>query len=478
MAKKKVYAVRKGKVEGIFETWEECKASVDGYPSAEYKSFATKDEALVYLGGETVSDAMVSLADEGEQEGNCVVAYVDGSFDEKIGKYAFGCIMILPSGEIIRESGNGNNPESIALRNVTGEMLGAMFVVKWCIENRYSSVKICYDYSGIEMWATGQWKAKTNLTKKYVDFMKDNTKKIQVSFQKIEAHTGDKYNEEADRLAKAALTEGKGIPKIKKGEFWFTVEGILWSDILGILEIMQDEFSMNNFQKEDQPNPYGHSVVLKMGKGEKIVIKHYDKGEKVVMQGKPQKLFETFVAYVAELVEVERLPQIYRDTYNIEINKDEVRSEFQYYMPNSYDKLPEKMSRTLHQAVCNLKLTGDMFDGTYLAQPVIRAIDGHLKMILRAVNIIPNAQYIKEHNYDMFEKTGAKYKLSAARMGTATTEQAKYIGNCYTFFVNNRHELSHWDDPTDPLDTTKLLDVEGAHSLIKRTLALIDEYYE
>ena len=79
-----------------------------------------------------------------------------------------------------------------------------------------------------------------------------------------------------------------------------------------------------------------------------------------------------------------------------------MRTEFQYYMPNAYDKLPEKMSRTLHQAVCNLKMTGDMFDGTYLAQPVIRAIDGHLKMILVASNIIPDAKYIKYNNYDMF----------------------------------------------------------------------------
>jgi len=479
MAKKKVYAVRKGKTKGIFETWDDCRAAVDGYPGAEYKSFPTKEDALAYLGNDSdTPENAVSMVSSSEPKENQVIAYVDGSFDEKIGKYAFGCIMILPGGEIIRESGNGDNPESVALRNVAGEMLGAMFAVKWSIENRYSFIKICYDYSGIEMWAVGQWKAKNNLTKKYADFMKDNSKNIEISFQKIEAHTGNKYNEEADKLAKTALKNGKGIPKIKKGEFWFTVEDILWSDIEAILEIIQEEFSMYNLQKEEQANQYGHAVSLKMDKNEKIVIKHYDKGNKVLMQGKPKKLFEAFVAYVAELVEVERLPQIYKDTYNIDINKDEVRTEFQYYMPNAYDKLPEKMSRTLHQAVCNLKLTGDMFDGTYLAQPVIRAIDGHLKMILIAANIIPDAKYIKEHNYDMFEKIGAKYKLCPGRMGTATSEQAKYIGNCYTFFNSNRHELSHWDDPMDPLDTTKLLDVEGAHSLIKRTLALIDEYYE
>ena len=49
------------------------------------------------------------------------------------------------------------------------------------------------------------------------------------------------------------------------------------------------------------------------------------------------------------------------------------------------------------------------------------------------------------------------------------------MGNIYTFYNNNRHPLEHWDDPTAP---TKILDVEGAHDLIKRTLAIIDEYYE
>lgn len=409
---------------------------------------------------------------------NQIIAYIDGSFDEKIGKYAFGCIIITPNGEVIRESGNGDNPDSIALRNVTGEMLGAMFAVKWCEKNGYPSIKICYDYTGIEMWATGEWKAKNTLTKKYVDFMKEHGRKLNISFDKIAAHTGNKYNEEADKLAKAALVDGNGIPKIKRGDFWFTVENISWEDIETILDLLEEEFNQNGLQKEEKNIAYGRSVSLKLNNKDKIVITHYDKGNKLVMQGKPKQLFSTVLSYVTELVDIEDIPKIYNDTYKINIDKDEVSSKFQYYMPNAFDKLPPKMSKTLHQAVYNLKLDGDMFDGTYLAQPVIRAIDGHLKMILLNLEIIPNWKYIKENGYDMFEKVGAKYKLRSDRYGKATTEQAKYIGNCYTFFNNNRNELSHWDDPTAPLDTTNLLDVERAHDLIKRTLALIDEYYE
>lgn len=64
----------------------------------------------------------------------------------------------------------------------------------------------------------GDWRLenKQRFDKKYAAFMKASGKRIQITFQKIAAHTGDKYNEEADKLAKAALTEGNGIPKITK----------------------------------------------------------------------------------------------------------------------------------------------------------------------------------------------------------------------------------------------------------------------
>ena len=52
MAKKKLYAIKKGKGNTrnkIVDTWAECKTLVLGYP-AEYKGFSTKEEAEIYLG--------------------------------------------------------------------------------------------------------------------------------------------------------------------------------------------------------------------------------------------------------------------------------------------------------------------------------------------------------------------------------------------------------------------------------------------
>lgn len=43
--KKKFYVVWKGKHPGIFETWADCKAQIDGVKGAQYKSFSTFEEA-------------------------------------------------------------------------------------------------------------------------------------------------------------------------------------------------------------------------------------------------------------------------------------------------------------------------------------------------------------------------------------------------------------------------------------------------
>lgn len=145
-----------------------------------------------------------------------VIAYVDGSYEDKLKKYSFGCIILTPSGEIIKESGNGNNPASLAIRNVAGEMLGAMYAVKWAMINGYREIELRYDYAGIEKWVQGEWKAKNELAQKYAAAMNEWKKNIHISFLKIAAHSNNKYNDMADELAKSALLNANGIPKIRK----------------------------------------------------------------------------------------------------------------------------------------------------------------------------------------------------------------------------------------------------------------------
>ncbi|MER3319595.1 MAG: ribonuclease H family protein [Allomuricauda sp.] len=49
--KKKFYVVWKGKHPGIFESWADCKAQIDGIKGAQHKSFATFEEAKKAFNG-------------------------------------------------------------------------------------------------------------------------------------------------------------------------------------------------------------------------------------------------------------------------------------------------------------------------------------------------------------------------------------------------------------------------------------------
>ncbi|MDN6386052.1 MAG: ribonuclease, partial [Alkalibacterium sp.] len=107
---------------------------------------------------------------------------------------------------VIKElSNSANDPKYAESFQIAGECFGALNAIRWAIKNGYKELSIYYDYLGIEMWATGQWRANKIVSKDYVKYFRSYASKIDVSFIKVKAHTGVTYNERADELAKRAL---------------------------------------------------------------------------------------------------------------------------------------------------------------------------------------------------------------------------------------------------------------------------------
>jgi caulimovirus viroplasmin len=217
----KYYAVKNGREVGIFTSWDACRASVDGFAGAEYKSFKTKKEALAFLGdGESGAFADISAKPEMSDIPVCpeneLIAFVDGSFDVKSGSYGFGCVIIDPEQKLTRLNGKADKAEAATARNVAGELLATMNAVKYAAEHSYKKLTVYHDYEGIEKWYNGKWKAQSFVAVAYLEFVRKYRSFVSVSFVKVEAHTGNTLNEEADRLAKSAL--GIGVPEKKKKE--------------------------------------------------------------------------------------------------------------------------------------------------------------------------------------------------------------------------------------------------------------------
>lgn len=207
----KFYSVYKGKSgePKIFTSWDECKKEVIGFKGAIYKSFKTKEEAeqfiLLNLNSSSGVKKDVSLKEESFIADEGLTAYVDGSFSLEKKNYSYGMVCIENGEVVFTDNGVGTDKNAISLRNVSGEVNGAMKAVEYAIENNFNQITIVFDYQGIESWALGTWKRNNDITKNYNEFMQEKMKEIKINFKKVKGHSGDKFNDMADKLAKEAL---------------------------------------------------------------------------------------------------------------------------------------------------------------------------------------------------------------------------------------------------------------------------------
>jgi caulimovirus viroplasmin len=197
---KKYYAVKAGRKTGVFESWDECKSAVSGFSGAAYKSFTNREDAIDFVNGSAKSQK----AQNREEKQSEAFAYVDGSYDDTTKSYSYGMVMMHGEDEL-HFFKKFEKDDMSDMRNVAGEIEGSMAAMKYCIENGIKSISIFYDYEGIQKWCNGDWKAKKEGTKRYVEFYKDASKLVDVDFIKVKGHSGDKYNDLADELAKKAL---------------------------------------------------------------------------------------------------------------------------------------------------------------------------------------------------------------------------------------------------------------------------------
>jgi len=205
--KPKFYAVKAGRVPGIYKTWADCQKQTIGYSGALFKSFSTEQEATDYLTGINSNNAKINndLQENKHVSEMQYDVYVDGSFNGA--NYGWAFVVFSGENEIYHECGVGTNPEAVIIRNVAGELAATMRAIQWADKQKVKIV-IHHDYTGIAAWATGDWKAKNSFTQAYARFVQPYLS--QIKFYKVAGHTGVIGNERADQLAGQALKQQAG----------------------------------------------------------------------------------------------------------------------------------------------------------------------------------------------------------------------------------------------------------------------------
>lgn len=214
-AKTKFYAIKSGQhpttkmsVGGIILTsWAEAQPYVSGVKGAEYKSFPNEDAANAYLQGDA-SSVVTSL----EMQPGVLYCYVDGSFNSEIPNYSFGLCCVLDGKVVHIDNGQGNNKDAIEMQQIGGELLGAIKSLTYAKQENHHKVAILHDYMGVAKHAIpvdlGGWKRSNPFSDVYFTWMQTfftSNSVIKVNFLKVDAHTGNDFNEIADGLAKLAV---------------------------------------------------------------------------------------------------------------------------------------------------------------------------------------------------------------------------------------------------------------------------------
>jgi ribonuclease HI len=132
--------------------------------------------------------------------------YVDGSWKKGKPEIAGWAFIVLDSKFNIFKEQSG--VIECVSRQVDGELYATLKSLEYISKLKsVCKIKLYYDYAGIEAWANGSWKAKSEIALEYVKRLeKYKTLLERVTFVKIKSHAGlDKWNDRVDLLAKSEV---------------------------------------------------------------------------------------------------------------------------------------------------------------------------------------------------------------------------------------------------------------------------------
>lgn len=485
MAKKNFYAVKRGLVPGIYKTWAECQQQINGFPGAQYQGFATEQEAKLFI-EDSITNDTVSTPKNATNESidllltditeDTLVAFVDGSYSASSEFYGYGIVYLDPNKESEEfVYGSDNNANYKDSRNVAGEIEGVKTAITHALAKGYKRIVIFYDYEGIQKWAEKEWKAKVAISSDYVQFIEQMKYNVEIEFRKVKAHSGIKYNEKADELAKKSLLQ-RGIKSNAAGTL--SVSGIDEDEFNEIFEILKEIYE--DVKVSSKPKIENRTVyIVQLGR-EQIVVTLFDSGNTLI-QGKQSTLLEMFTTLIIELLpnelEVIELLNLYNHQ-SVSVPKNDIDKAFVSLLPD-FDlskSSDQTLVNTLKQAVFNTLVDGERPDYTDLLSPVFRALEYYLYDILINAGIIN--KYDGKHGFNCFDSTDGKvtYFLQKGHQKAFIDkpEQLTYVNKLYNNYNNYRNIYSHWDKTGM---TVTIDSLPKARSLITSHLNDFNEYY-
>ncbi|MDC9280757.1 ribonuclease HI, partial [Clostridioides difficile] len=104
------------------------------------------------------------------------------------------------------ENGAEKDTSEKNIRQIAGELKGALRAALYALDKGEKKVVIFHDYEGIANHATGAWSRNEQSSVEYHRQMQELLKNgLEIIFVKVDSHTGDLFNELVDEKCKEPL---------------------------------------------------------------------------------------------------------------------------------------------------------------------------------------------------------------------------------------------------------------------------------
>lgn len=180
----------------MFDTWRECEKQVKGFAGAQFKSFKSRDDANKYVNNQVARcpvDALVIYTDGSRKsDGGAGWGYVVTKNEDVI-KESFGPVVV--------EKDSKNYIGAQVLTNNTAELSAIYHALCYVKKNTVDEVWIKYDSEYAAKSTLGEFNGAKNaaLIKSCRDALHDVQERVR--FEHVKGHSGDRFNDHADRLA-------------------------------------------------------------------------------------------------------------------------------------------------------------------------------------------------------------------------------------------------------------------------------------
>jgi ribonuclease HI len=225
MAKRKWYAVKNGKIPGIYTEWPKAEAQVKGFPGARFKGFSSEEEARLRLDGNLVKQKgreagkkpkkptnQVAAPADGFEDG--IVVYTDGGAINNPGPGGYGIVLTYGK-KCGRKLADTTRELSGGFRLTTNNRMELMACIVALRELDKGDIPVTlfsdssYVVNGMrkgwaKKWQKNGWLKADKKPVMNQDLWAELLKlsaDLKVSFHWVKGHAGNPMNERCDKLA-------------------------------------------------------------------------------------------------------------------------------------------------------------------------------------------------------------------------------------------------------------------------------------